>query len=221
MRLLIKFPSRSRPSRFFEAIENIHTLIGCDYVISATLDLDDATMNNPEVKDRLRQYENIIVYWGLSKNKIDACNRSMPTGPDWTHLMLMSDDMKFLVKDFGLVIKKDFEKYFPDGDGLLHYPDGHQNERIVTMPIMGRKYYERTNYVYNPNYTSLYSDNEMTEVAKKLNKYKFVNTHLFIHNHYKKNKKLLDAQYLKTDNPIVKAADKKIFLERQKNNFEL
>ena len=51
---LFKFPSRGRPDRFFTSLDSIvNNVSDVDYYhVACTLDLDDETMNNPDVIHR-------------------------------------------------------------------------------------------------------------------------------------------------------------------------
>lgn len=173
--ILYNFASRSRPDKFFKAIENINTLSKTDHIILAKLDTDDKAM-----QDRFDEVNRCgaIIVWGHSKNKIDAINRDIPDG--WDILVNMSDDMVFTKEGFDLDI---IEAFNGDLDQFIHFPDGFTAERLCSMSIIGRDYYDRFGYVYHPDYVSLWCDNEAQDVAKDLGKYKFVNKNIFIHDH--------------------------------------
>lgn len=220
--ILIKFPSRSRPHKMFAALDNIQSMIGIDdFVIALAVDLDDSTVNNPEVKRRLAGYDNLLVYWGRSKNKIDALNRSIPMGVNWRYLVVTADDFWFVKKGFGKQIISDFEQYFPDGDAILHYPDGYVNDKLLTLPVMGRKYYERTAYVYNPEYVSVRADREQQDVAQKLGKYKFIDVQIAEHQHYRWKGSEKDELNKVQDCPANYVKDKNTYNKRKLSNFGL
>src|SRR5207247_2018888 len=77
--ILCKFPSRMRVQRFFETLDNMHSMIADkeNFHIVCTLDLDDTTMNTEEIKAKIAMYPNTSAMWGYSKTKIDAFNRDM------------------------------------------------------------------------------------------------------------------------------------------------
>jgi hypothetical protein len=224
-KICIKFPTRSRPEKFFKCIQNIQEMIGYqNYYIAVTADMDDPTMNNEEVRQKIMSLQikglSIFLVLGSSKNKVDAINRdtlAIKSGLGFDILILTSDDMNFIHPNFGQEIVDDFKKYFQDGDGLLHYPDGFANERLVTMPIMGCKYFERFNYIYHPDYISLHCDNEQMEVARRLNRYKFINKRLFDHNHPAWGMSARDAQYEHTES--FYHIDEETFKKRVAINF--
>jgi hypothetical protein len=160
------------------------------------------------------------VVTGTSKNKVDAINRDLPQySEDWDILINMSDDMLFMQKGFDQIIRRDFFETFPDLDGFIHYPDNNARERLSTMSILGKPYYNRFGYIYHSAYTSLWCDNEAMEVSKKLNKYKYFEKTLFDHLHPAYGKTKVDEQYRFTESFFH--SDREIFLRRQKNNFDL
>lgn len=191
-----------------------------DYKIQLTLDYDDIDVIGDDVKEKISSYgEKVFAMWGQSENKIHAVNRDMEFSGEWNILICMSDDMVWVQEGFDIQIIKDMHHYFPDGDGFLHYPDGAVNQKLATMSIMGKKYYDRFEYIYNPEYESVYCDQEAMQVAKKLGKYQYINNHLFEHKHPRWKKSEWDEQYRRTEDPSVYARDRRTFMRRQANNF--
>lgn len=153
-----------------------------DFNIEVTADIDDESMTPVEVRNRINAYRNTRVTYGTSENKVAAINRDMPLFTDWDILINMSDDMEFIQPGFDLTIIKDYQS-FAIGDVLMHYPDQAAGAALITMAIMDKKYYDRFGYIYNPEYKSLFCDNEQQEVAKLLGRYVFIKKRLFNHNH--------------------------------------
>jgi hypothetical protein len=183
MKLLYKFASRSRPERLFKCLDNMQAMmLHTDYEIQITADTDDETMFNVDVRSRIESYSHTFITYGTSTDKICAINRDMPLFQDWDVLINMSDDMEFISHGFDLQILADYAT-LPLGDVLMHYPDQAAGAALITMAIMDRKYYNRFGYIYNPEYKSLFCDNEQQEVAKLLGRYKFFKRRLFNHNH--------------------------------------
>lgn len=186
-KIIIKFPTRSRKAKFLEHISNI-----CETVkdfenthILVTIDDDDPAMQFAKTASFAHFPVKIVVISGKSKNKIDAINRDI----DWILdngydiIVQTSDDMQFVREGWDNRVREDFEKYFPDFDGCLHYPDGYKNEELITLTIMGVKYLKRDGWLYNPIYKSIGSDDELTAVAKLRGKYQYIESTLFLHNH--------------------------------------
>ena len=182
MKILYKFPSRSRPAKLFSCLDNIQRLsTHNNYQIAITADLDDASMMNPEVRDNINAYKSVDLLYGTSLNKVDAINRDLVFYTDWDILINMSDDMQFIQHGFDSTIVKDFTTH--GLDTIMHYPDQAAGKALITMAIMGRDYFNRDGYIYNPEYKSLFCDNEQHMVAQLRGCYQFKRTRLFNHMH--------------------------------------
>src|SRR5687767_10174448 len=181
MKILYKLPSRSRRAKMFGCIDNIISMARHDdYKIQLTLDYDDKEVIGDDVKERIASYgDKVHAIYGQSSGKIFAVNRDMEFAGDWQILVSTSDDFWF-EEGFDLEIIKASKKH---PDCLLHFPDGHANERLVTIPIMDRAYYNRFYYIYFPEYMSVYCDNEQMEVAKLLGRHRFINKRICTHRH--------------------------------------
>lgn len=216
MKLFFKCTSRSRPYRMKHTINSIVSNISndADYFIQLSLDEDDEQLSE-YFKIISPIHEKII---GSSKNKIDAINRDMDLVDQWWDVLInVSDDQVFIKKDFDLDIVNNMGN---DGDMFLHFPDGNQGD-LATMSIIGRKYYLRDGYIYNPNYESVYCDNEAQDVAKLRNCYKLVNTHIFNHEHPAWGKGQTDEQYKKNEHFLVYEKDRQTYINRAAKNFYL
>lgn len=217
------FPSRSRTSAFFETLNNIiDNSIKDNFEIICSLDLDDDTMNNDAVKEAISSYEKVTAYWGLSTDKVNAINRECDKIPTDTEiLILVSDDQRFIVNGFDDIIRAEMQKHFPDTDGVLHFMDNTPaRDKMITMNIMGYKYFKRFGYLYNPEYRNVYVDNCFTETAKRLGKYKLISNHkIYIHNHFVWGTAPLDDLYKRNEEPIGYAKDKETYFRHLSNNF--
>ncbi len=224
MKILFKLTSRSRPDNFFRALDSIVNNTTIDnHSILCSLDFDDKTMTSPEIRKRLSGYHDrgfeFVACFGKSKNKIDAINRDLEDRTDWDILVNVSDDQIFTVKGIDQIIKFHATT---DLDFYLHFRDTNHNpiDALCTLSIIGRKYFERDNYIYHPSYFSVWCDNESMEVAKQRGKYKFIPDVIFEHLHPAYGKAKTDSQYQKTESKIVHNRDHKNFLKRQKQGFQ-
>jgi hypothetical protein len=158
-KILFKYASRSRTQKFFEGLDNILANLGDlnNFCILVSLDSDDETMNNQNTIQRLTEYvkkypNKIVIKFGLSKSKIDAINRDINEFKerfDFDILVNFSDDMQFIKHSFDEVIRQEFSFSFPDLDGNIYFDDGFTADRLSTMSIIGRKYYDKYNYIYH------------------------------------------------------------------------
>ena len=167
MNILVKFPIRGRPKRFFETLDSYRSKESGKHQVQYVISLDayDPPMNTREVVERLISYDRLGFRYGHNAGKIEACDADMDLAhPNWELLILASDDMLPQVVGWDDRIAKDMHREFPDTDGCLWYYDG-RVKSICTLSIMGRKYYDSIGYIYHPAYTSLWCDNEFTDVA--------------------------------------------------------
>lgn len=212
MKILFKFTTKSRPQLFKRGMESIiNNVISQNYHILITADLDDPTMLN---HDYLKN-DKVTTIWKHSTGKINAINRDVNDFKDgWDILVNMSDDMVFIVKGFDDIIRKGFDNL----GQCLHFPDGNTKE-LITMSILGRQFYNRFGYIYNPEYISLWCDNEQTDVAKLIGAYKYIDTQIFEHRHPAVGKAQMDAQYYHTESFFN--ADRGTYERRKLANFDL
>lgn len=186
-KILVKYPTRSRPALFLKTlsayIEKAKNNDSIIYLVS--YDQDDESMTGDILDQAKRLPANIILRSGLSDSKIHACNRDIIDIPQdmWDIILLISDDMHVQADGWDRIIRDDFKRHFPDGDGVLWYHDGSKQKVITTLSCMGKKYYEQFMYLYYTGYKSFFSDNEFTEVAKAKNKIKFIDNVIIKHEH--------------------------------------
>ena len=216
-RILVKFPTRERPDQFLKVLKLLNEKAtdrnNINYLI--TVDSNDPTMT-PQVLDQAMNVNNVTISHGKSDSKIHACNRDMVIG-GWDIVILVSDDMVPQVEGWDEVIRQAMTKYFPDTDGTLWFNDGYQ-DRICTLCIIGKKYYDKFKYIYHPDYHSLFCDNEFTEVAQGLDKMQYFDTVLFKHEHFVNNPRVKrDALYDR--NEALFNLDKETYERRKAQGF--
>lgn len=222
MKILYKFPSRERPYKFFNAVDNIIAQARHNnYVILATLDLDDPSMTSKEVKIKLDSYGDILKpVFGMSGGKTDAINRDVWATEDWKWdiLMLHSDDFWIKEPGFDLAVLEEYRNGF---SGLLHFPDQVAGARLCTYPIMDYAYYKKFNFVYHPGFNSVYSDNWQYDVAKLLGKYRFVDMPYLEHRHHMWGWGVADALLLRCEHPLNYHKDRLFYEQQISVNFDL
>jgi len=217
-KLLIKFPTRGRVDKFFNTLDKYYELLSgkCNVEFLITCDIDDISMNNSTVKDRFKKYNNLEVEYGNSKTKIEAINAGVMQR-DFQIVLLASDDMIPVVKGYDAIIIESMCISFPDFDGVVWFNDGVQQDRLNTLCILGRAYYNRFNYIYNPEYKSLWCDMEFTQVGNKLGKQKYFNQVIIKHDHHSVTNQGFDETY--SQNELYESEDKLTFIRRQNTQF--
>jgi len=222
-KILVKYPSRGRVDRFFEALDACVNNIQdkSNYFISLTLDTDDLVMNNEDVVKRIYEYENVEIAWGKSTSKVNAINRTMPD-IEWDILVNLSDDQFFNIYGWDNIVRVEMETHFPDLDGYLHFKEKDSREALCVQTICGREYYKRFNYIYHPAYKSLFCDNHQMIIAQMLKKYVYIPYELIVH----KNPAYLEYgmerdELFDIQQDIGYTVDHKTFLEFQSRNFDI
>lgn len=206
MEILINFATRNRPDKARLCFENIRELQSKPLKIILKVDNDDNS-DYFFASDIIR---------GENQTKIEAINRGNLLDYKWDILLNHSDDMWFTRIGFDKIIVNDMLKYFPDTDGVLHYPDGHAPS-LLSYSIIGRKYFERDKYIYNPAYISLWCDNEAQDVARERGKYKFIENQIFEHRHPVWGAAQWDNQY--REQASYYHIDQQTYLQRKNNGF--
>lgn len=222
MKILFKLTSRSRPLWMFRALDSIVSNLFDkeNYCIVCTFDSDDITTNNMEVIGKLQGYKNLTYHFGNSKTKIEAINNDIDKFPDdWNILVNVSDDQIFTSLFFDRIIREGFKQFYPQGDGVVHWPDQNTRASLITMSIMDHKFFDRFGYIYHPAYISLYCDSEFTDVSKILNRYTYIDIPIYRHLHPVWGLADMDAQYVKTESYYKR--DGLVYQERKKINFGL
>lgn len=173
MRILLKCPTRSRPQQVIATLKkyinlaNQPKLIG----IAVSCDVDDVSMTRnlvrEEIETLVKKVEWGRVYYGNNRSKIEACNANMhEIGYNWDIVVLVSDDMIPQVNGYDDIIRNQMIANFPDTNGILWFNDGCQAEKLNTLCIYGRTFYERQGYIYHPAYKSLFCDTELTDLCR-------------------------------------------------------
>ena len=221
MKLLIKFPTRNRKNKFFKVLKKYQNL--CEDLTNTyfliTLDNDDESMLPSEVDQIFRTFKNVKVIYGNSNSKIHAINRDIELVDDWDIVLLASDDMVPKVKGYDNVIRDKMKENYPDTDGVLWFNDGHQGNKLNTLSILGKKYYDRFGYIYYPEYKSVWSDNEFMMVGNLLGKQTYFDEVIIEHEHpdwgYGNRDVIHQINYNNENH------DKLLFMKRKENNFFL
>lgn len=160
MEISIIHPSKSRAQKSFETISE--WIKRCNNVnsieIILSLDADD-----PQISEYKLLYEGIkcnkIISVLPNKSSVEAINQAalLTTGKI---LMVVSDDTTAPTSWDMRILNYTDKKT----DWVLKVRDGLQN-KIITLPIFDRAYYNRDKYVYHPNFKHLFSDTWFSDLA--------------------------------------------------------
>lgn len=156
-KILIKYPTRQRPKIFKEILNMYYNKLSGkhDYYFVITMDCDDPTMNNDDIRNFLNTKKNIKYCYGDSKTKVQAINAHLED-EIFDILILASDDMVPVVHEYDDIIVNEMIKNFPNMDGSVHFNDGRVGRTLNTLSIMGYNLYKEWGYIYHPDYVSLW-----------------------------------------------------------------
>ena len=219
MRLLIKFPTRNRPTKFLKTLDTYLRFLDdktTPFII--TCDNDDDSMKDDYINDYLAMHDNIKVCFGDNVNKIAAVNADLQ-GVDFDIVLLASDDMIPVVKGFDTIIKNKMVQFYPDTDGILFFNDGYQGDKLNTLCILGKKYYDRFGYIYYPEYKSGYCDDEFMQVGYKLKKQTYLDEVIIKHQHPVWG--FGEQDIIHYMNSVNQQHDSTLFEQRKAINFEI
>lgn len=218
-RIVYNIATRSRPERF---VKSLHSIINNSSRLKEKIDISFVVKIDDDQKDLYKGIlDDEFIRYGVSHSKVHAINRDLVV-QDGDIVVNLSDDQVFTYKGYDEIIRM-----YCGPDDFLLFPESFadsqaskgKNDRIAIMSIMGVQYYKRFNYIYHPDYTSLWADNEATEVARRLGRLKEVDIPIFEHLHPAAGKAAYDAQYKHTESFYQK--DKAVYLTRKARNFDL
>jgi hypothetical protein len=222
MIFLIKFASKGRPAKFIDGLNNIRSTISKDaqYHILCTLDVNEQWANEYNKLINKTDLTNVsFANTEKSLGKIHAINYGVNeyTGK-WDCLINFSDDMAFVVNGWDKIISDRIKLSWKDSlDFFAHFNDGFVGDKLPTMSIMGREYYERFFYIYPNCYKSFSCDAEAMYVAMMLNRHKYFPDCLFKHFHPGNMRMATDQTY--RENDVHSKQDTEVYFNRLNKNF--
>lgn len=167
MRILLKCPTRSRPQRVLKTLGTYVRLAARPDLlgVAVSCDADDPTMTNTEDLRRiLAQCAWSRIFYGHNRTKIEACNANISEVDwQWDIIVLVSDDMVPQIRGYDDILRTHMLSRFPDRNGILWFDDGCQGDKLNTLCIYGRTFYDQRGYIYDPAYKSLFCDTELTD----------------------------------------------------------
>ncbi len=174
MKILLKCPTRSRPRKVLETLgAYIRMASRLDLLgVAVSCDDNDPTMaNTSELESLLSRCAWRKVFRGPNRSKIEACNANMnEIDWDWDIVVLVSDDMIPKIRGYDETIRNHMLASFPNREGILWFNDGYQEDKLNTLCIFGRRFYEDQGYIYAPEYKSLFCDTELTDKCRTVYK---------------------------------------------------
>lgn len=217
-RFTLIHPSRGRPHRAFNAM--LKWVANCSSPVQYILSLDRDDSARPEYYTRYLKMPTHIegkIIENDNRNLVDAIHKAIP--------LITGDCIISISDDFDCPAGWDthLEKIIA---GKESYAIRVQNtivkarDQIITLPILSKSVIDRLGYIYYPEYTGMFADNDLYEVCERLGVVisSFI---VFPHNHWVNKKATRDATYNRHNTTASWNHGKNLLTERRKRNFDL
>lgn len=220
-------PSRGRPEK---SNSNSRKWVstkgeGVDVEVIVSLDGDDKSdydsiyfQEEPQCHPVYHPFEShVTLVYNYNKSVVEATNYAAKKSKGEI-LIYLSDDFD-CPENWGPLVLKEFESV--EGPCLLKVDDCLQpfNVRVLTIPIMNRALYDRLGYFWNPEYKSMFVDQDLYEVCAKNGWLKFVPHLKFPHNHHSVGKAQNDETYKRSEANWNQGQE--VFRRRQRQGFPI
>lgn len=224
-------PSRSRPHKAHATYQNwLSKAVDKNIQWILSLDNDDRFLQSYK-----GQFDCEILI-NHNRNLVDAVNRGIPFIKG-DLVVVVSDDFECPQNwDQKLTLSiprvEGFTQMNEDGSftsTFEHYKkavaiyinDGYSfGRRLMTLPILSKPLIDKLGYIYYPEYTGMFADNDLYEVCEKLGVL-ITKDFLFQHNHYTNGKAQNDATYQRHNNKNSWQIGENLIKRRRAMNFSI
>lgn len=211
-RLLIKIPCKDNLVRVINTLDRYYQYLSQEYPFQILLVIDqgNSIMTSDGIKKMLQRGKNLNVAYTDAKEISAFYNEGVAAlNGTFDIIIAAREDWEPSVAGFDKIIVEAMQANFPDYDGVINFYS-EPNVPINIQPIIGKKFYERFGYVYNPEYQTSYHDHELTHVSRILGKEVSIKQELF-----------KPSRITSLPKQEVAAADETLFKTRQVKTFGL
>lgn len=214
MKFSLIHPSRNRPEMAEQALMEWTNKLSGENPYEYLLSIDDDERDKDAYSEVARRFGGRLIVHD-NRSYVEAVNHAARLC-DGDFLIVVSDDFGCPERwDVSLVEVAADRK---DVAILVHDAvDG----RIMTLPIVGRAFYERLGYVFYPEYSSLFCDDELTEVAKLTGSLVDATHLVFPHRHHSVGQTPFDKTYERQDSNRAWWEGWRLFEKRKAVGFGL
>ena len=207
MKLLIKYATRGRRSLYNGGIRNIQSMTTGPYDLIVSADTCDSAM------------QGLGINYAPRTSKIGAINRDLE-GVKFDWLDNFSDDMRFTIKGWDQRMLRQIQLVWGNStDFFAHFNDGFVGDKLPTMSVIGRDYYQRDKYIYHPSYNSVSCDAEAMFVAMMRGRHHYFPEVYFNHMHPANLRFPSDQTY--RDNDKWGKSDTETYFKRMAKGFDV
>lgn len=206
-------PSRSRPTKSFHNSNEWIEKAGCD--VELIVSVDDSDPSHDTYDHYYRDRSDVKIIFNDNNSVVEATNHAAKKSTG-DILLYLSDDFKCF-DNWGLAVQKEFEG--EDRPLLIKVDDMLQGFTVpvLTIPIMNRQLYERLGYFWNPEYKSMFVDEDLYWTAQKLGAMKMCPHLKFEHAHVCVGKAPDDETYRRSSANWEQG--KAVFTRRKQEGF--
>lgn len=215
-KFLVKIPTYKRPNRVTGVVKNLIEKANKPDRLLFLLTIDENDFSLNRVAEEFKSYENVVINKTKADSKVLAYNAGLDIIDlsKFAAIVVLSDDVS-VVAGYDDTIEAEVKK-LNNFDFVLWF-DEMPSSTTNLFPIIGKDFYARYGYIYNPIYRSYYCDDELTQTAFKLGKLKKVHKGLFSHALPDPLKMSDDYTYLRNMPDLHR--DKAVFKVRQNYGF--
>lgn len=197
MKISLLHPSRGRPQKAFDtAKEWIDKSGNVELEYIQSLDWDDHKIDQYKALSNVFFPDKVPGIIGTNSSVVEATNRAAKSSTG-DILIYLSDDFK-CPDDWGPLVIKEFEN--ENRPLLVKVDDCLQKFEVsvLTIPMMNRALYEKLGYFWNPEYKSMFVDEDLYWTARKLGAIKNAPHLKFPHEHPSNGKAPNDITYIRS-----------------------
>lgn len=215
-------PSRSRAVKGFSAMaqwmNNSAYPEKIQYIFS--LDHDDPELNS---------YRKFLEGWIWEPEVIVGSNKNLVQA-----IEKVTSKPEFIRGKIIIVVSDDFECPVNWDKSLLEITEGNENfairvndgvtkmeSSIMTIPMLSRELFLKLGYIYYPEYSGMFADNDLFEVCQKAGEILNAPELLFQHQHWIGGNAKRDETYNRHNNNQSWALGENLLKKRRERNFDL
>jgi len=216
-------PTRGRPEKFARILRMWHELASEHNRIQSLVSIDlGCSEDYMKVFALFAGRYDFRVFTHDNGKFVDATNRPVVMAGFGDIVIQIADDME-PPPNWDLEIQQRV-KYDVAHPWILEVCDGNQRDykgSTQTLPIMSAAYLRECGYIYWPEYSTVYADNDFTDRARELG----VNIEawdlVFQHKHYLYGRAEADDTYLRQNAPEAYDLGKRVYEKRKAARFGL
>lgn len=227
IKISLLHPSYNRATMAFSTccnwINNTKYPLDIEYLVGLDNTDPDKAMYETKFKEIENKVSKLIVDVGDSTCAVQAVNRLATKVSNTSELLVEICDDVDCFQDWDVALLKLLEgvNNFEDPK-MIGTHDGLRDYGVVfTQPIMNRAAYSKLGFIVYPEYTSMFADNDFTEVARRTGWLVNAPHIMFKHKHYSIGLNSIDNTYSRRNNQQEFDSNHRVYQERNRRNFDL